>query len=53
MEFEWDNKKDLLNTIKHGVTFLEASESFYDPCGIKLIDTAHSINEERFYWIGK
>lgn len=46
MEFEWDNKKDLLNIIKHGVSFLEASETFEDPYGLKLIDASHSAKEE-------
>ena len=30
LEFEWDEEKYLLNLRKHGVTFEEASEVFFD-----------------------
>jgi uncharacterized protein len=30
-EFEWDDEKAATNTIKHGVTFEEAAEVFFDP----------------------
>ena len=29
--FEWDGRKALDNAHKHGVTFAEASEAFFDP----------------------
>ena len=30
-EFEWDDDKARSNVIKHGVTFEEAAEAFFDP----------------------
>jgi len=31
VEFEWDEEKAALNSEKHGVTFEEAAEAFFDP----------------------
>jgi uncharacterized DUF497 family protein len=31
VEFEWDSNKAQINFEKHGVTFEEASEAFFDP----------------------
>ena len=31
IEFEWDDGKAQANIIKHGVTFEEAAEAFFDP----------------------
>ena len=53
MEFEWDLAKEWVNVRKHGVTFSEAVESFFDPHGFHLVDTKHSREEGRFYWVGK
>lgn len=53
LEFEWDYEKESINAKKHGHTFSEAIEAFRDPQGIQLIDKSHSINEMRYYWIGK
>ncbi len=41
------------NLHKHGVTFLEAVETFFDPHGIQLRDKNHTELEIRYYWIGK
>lgn len=30
-EFEWDDEKSRINYDKHGVTFEEAAEAFFDP----------------------
>jgi len=30
MTFEWDEKKNLLNIQKHGLSFDEAQEAFFD-----------------------
>ena len=51
--FEWDAYKELSNFQKHRVTFIEATETFLDLQGIQMLDTKHSINESRFYWVGK
>ena len=32
IEFEWDENKAQSNIEKHGVTFEEAAEAFFDPC---------------------
>lgn len=31
VEFEWDSHKAQINVEKHGVTFEEATEAFFDP----------------------
>lgn len=53
MRFEWDHKKALANLLKHGVTFGEATEVFYDPGAIGDYDAAHSDEEDRFFIIGR
>lgn len=53
MEFEWDLGKESDNIRKHDVSFLEAVESFADPDGFSMMDTKHSENEMRYYWVGK
>ena len=53
MEFEWDLSKEMVNVRKHGVTFLEAVECFFDPRGFQLFDVKHSQEEGRFYWVGR
>lgn len=50
--FEWDDEKEAENLLKHGVSFLEAIESFSDPKGFQLDDDAHSESEVRHYWVG-
>ena len=53
MEFEWDPNKEPLNIRKHGVSFSEAEEAFYDGKAIDDYDDAHSTDEEhRFALIG-
>jgi len=52
VEFEWDHKKDESNQRKHGIKFNDAVLVFYDFGHIKLLDTKHSIIEERFNIIG-
>ena len=53
MDFEWDTNKAEENLRKHKVSFSEAVESFSDPKGFALKNDQHSIEEQRFYWIGK
>jgi uncharacterized protein len=52
VRFEWDDQKALENVEKHGVTFGEATEVFYDPNAVEGEDVAHSHNESRFFIIG-
>lgn len=51
MRFEWNDKKALENIKKHGVTFGEATEVFYDPNAVETEDTQHSL-DARFSIIG-
>lgn len=52
MRFEWDDKKAIENVKKHGLTFGEATEVFYDPNALETEDTAHSVEAPRFSIIG-
>ena len=52
MRFEWDDQKALENVEKHGVSFGEATEVFYDPNTIEDYDVSHSSKEARFVIIG-
>jgi len=52
VRFEWDDQKALENVEKHGVSFGEATEVFYDPNAIEGEDVEHSHNESRFFIIG-
>lgn len=47
VKFEWDESKNFANQKKHGLDFLEATECFFDPAGIELIDDKHSQIERR------
>ena len=51
--FTWDLARDLVNFAKHGCSFEEAKEIFYDPHVIHLEDATHSSVELRFYAVGK
>ena len=52
LKFEWDEKKNLLNQIKHGVSFEEATKVFNDPKQREFCDNEHNIFEERWKVIG-
>ncbi len=52
MKFEWDDQKAVENLAKHGVTFGEATEVFYDPNALEVEDAEHSFDEARFVIIG-
>ncbi|MDT7541370.1 MAG: uncharacterized protein QOE33_1274 [Acidobacteriota bacterium] len=52
MRFEWNDQKALANVKKHGVTFGEATEVFYDPNAVEGSDPEHSDKEDRFVIIG-
>jgi len=51
MEFEWDEDKARLNIQKHGVTFEEAAEVFFDPF-YQTGDASVDDGEERDFIIG-
>jgi hypothetical protein len=52
MKFEWDAEKSAINLKFHGVSFEEAIEVFFDRNAVEGFDSAHSIDENRFYIIG-
>jgi uncharacterized DUF497 family protein len=52
VRFEWDDQKAIENLAKHGVTFGEATEVFYDPNALENYDVGHSNEESRFVIIG-
>jgi len=50
--FEWDDKKNSSNILKHGVSFEEAQTVFFDEKAIEFDDPDHSIQVERFILLG-
>jgi len=52
LSFEWDCNKNKANIKKHGVSFDEASTTFYDEYAIQFFDPDHSENEDRFLLLG-
>ena len=53
MEFEWDDSKNAVNISKHGISFYEAQEAFFDDVRVILLDKRHSSKEKRYFCIGK
>lgn len=53
MEFEWDDSKNNDNVAKHGLSFYEAQDVFFDAKRIILLDVVHSNVEKRYFCIGK
>ena len=51
--FEWDAEKDLVNQVKHGVSFHEAQCAFADPDRVIAEDLSRSHSEKRYYYFGK
>ena len=51
--FDWDENKNQQNIIKHGVSFEDATNVFFDPERLTLFDEGHSFSEDRYYCIGK
>lgn len=50
--FEWDEKKDIENQRKHGVSFYKAQQAFLDPMRLIAEDIEHSKTEPRYYCFG-
>jgi len=51
--FEWDEKKNKENLLKHGINFERAQYAFLDSRRVIAKDLAHSKNEKRYYCFGK
>ncbi|HPA44655.1 MAG TPA: BrnT family toxin [bacterium] len=52
MEFLWDERKNVSNQRKHGVSFEEAQTVFFDESAFEYDDPDHSEEEERFLMLG-
>ena len=50
--FEWDEEKNLLNQVKHGVAFELAQRAFLDSSRVIAVDLSHSGKEQRYYCFG-
>lgn len=51
--FEWDAAKDRHNRAKHGVSFAEAQQAFFDPHRVIAEDLDHSAAEKRYFCFGR
>jgi uncharacterized DUF497 family protein len=49
--FEWDENKQRLNVIKHGIDFVDAKEVFYDPAAYTSVSPRNP-GERRYVTIG-
>jgi hypothetical protein len=50
--FDWDDQKNILNQLKHNVSFEEATTVFLDENALLKTDKDHSYDEERFIILG-
>lgn len=50
LDFEWDSQKALTNEAKHGVSFEEAAEVFFDPFA-RIAETGSEV-EQRYFILG-
>lgn len=54
MNFEWDDEKNKINKLKHGISFETATKVFDDKDRIEMYDFLHStLEEDRNITIGK
>lgn len=51
-DFEWNERKNLENQDKHGVSFEEAQYAFLDNNRVIAEDLAHSLGEMRYFCFG-
>ena len=52
LTFEWDNRKNVANRRKHGVSFEEAQTVFYDDRAVLREDPDDEQEEDRFLLLG-
>ena len=52
-KFIWRVEREIANITKHGVDFITASRAFLDPKRKIFTDSKHSINESRYFCVGK
>jgi hypothetical protein len=53
LRFDWDERKNGTNRIKHGVWLEEAQSVFEDPMDASFYDPEHSEGEDRFILLGQ
>ena len=54
VEFDWDEDKARSNQLRHGLSFMEASELFTSSVDyLAIFDEDHSEDEDRFIAIGR
>jgi len=51
--FDWDQRKDADNQVKHGVPFVLAQYAFADPRRVIAEDAGHSTKEQRYFCFGR
>lgn len=51
--YEWDEKKNQSNILKHGISFDEAKDIFKDPGLLTFVDNRFDYGEIRYVSIGK
>lgn len=52
LKFEWDSTKDTINKKKHGISFAETMNVFYDENALLIDDPMHSEDEDRYILLG-
>lgn len=52
MIFDWDSDKNSENVEKHGISFEQAQEVFFDPLHLSIRDERFSYFEERWITMG-
>jgi uncharacterized protein len=52
LTFEWDERKNIVNKSKHGLSFEEAKTAFFDENALLIHDPDHSEVEDRFILLG-
>lgn len=52
LRFEWDERKNAQNRLKHGISFEEAQTVFLDEHAVLITDPDHSEREERLILMG-
>ncbi len=51
--FEWDDRKNRVNQLKHGVSFETAQHAFLDRRRVIAEDLGHSNQERRYFCFGQ
>lgn len=52
MQFEWDDEKEKINIMKHGIDFTTAALIFNDENRLEWYDGKHSVEEDRYITVG-